>query len=114
MHPHNIKASGSAAADDALVCTAMNVSRANEHLIYVEAGTVDVEVTIDEGLTWTDSGTFPVSVMKLNTTNPSTWALDISAGELAVLIGCFDGVRLRQKGATAASAKISSSFRYNY
>jgi hypothetical protein len=114
-YPHDLKKSGAGVNDNDVVLTTEDVSGCNEHLIRATAGTVDVEVAINDGTvggaTYTDSATFPISVMKLNVTNPSTWSLTIAAGEIAVLVGRFDRVRLRQNGATAAAAHISSYIR---
>ncbi len=108
-HPYDVKKSGSADSDGDLVLTSEDVSAATEHLIRVTDGAVLVEVSIDNGVTWTDSASFPVAVMKLNSSNPSSWALGIAVGELAVLVGCFDRVRLRADG--GASAAHMSSYR---
>lgn len=112
MHPNDLKHSGSADADNAILFETRDVSECPEHTIRVIAGEVDVEVSIDGGATWTDSSAAPVGVMKLSVTNPSTWSLSIAAGEIAVLVGRFDRIRLRQVGDTAAEAQMSSYKNY--
>lgn len=111
-YPNDLKANGTGVADNDLLFTTGDVSSFNEHNIQVTAGSVDIEVAIDEGadsnVQFSDSSTFPIAVMLLNATNPSTWVTQIDAGQIAVLTGRFDRIRVRQKGATGAVARISS------
>lgn len=111
-YPNDFKTVGSGAIDNEVICTTSDVSSCNEHTIQCMTGTIDVEISIDEGqdatLQWSDSGTFPIAVMLLNATNPSTWVTELTAGQFAVLTGRYDRVRLKQKGAPASSGRISS------
>lgn len=115
MHPYSIDQKGTGTTDDDIMVTTENVSSCTEHVIFCSAGAVDIEVAVGEGLlpkgqapAFTDSTAFPIGVMLLNTTAPSTWVTQITTGQAAVLTGRYDRVRVRQNGATASAATISS------
>jgi hypothetical protein len=115
MHPYSTDLKGSGTNDDDIVVTTENVSSCTEHVIFCTAGAVDIEVAIGEALSpkgqlppFTDSTAFPIGVMLLNTTAPSTWVTQITVGQAAVLTGRYDRVRVRQNGAVASAATISS------
>jgi hypothetical protein len=115
-HPTQVKRKGTGVNDNDILLTVSRatplldpINECNEHFIKVTAGVVDVEVTINDGVDWTDSATFPIAVLLQNATDPNTFVTTVSAGQIALLLGHFDGIRLRQNGATAASAHISSN-----
>jgi hypothetical protein len=118
MYPNSIEREGSGAADNDVLFVTEEISKCNEHVIHCTAGSIDIEVSTDEGLstptrpqTFTDSSTFPIALMLLNATNPSSWVTQIDAGQVGVLTGRFDRVRVRQRGVTAATAHLSSYVR---
>jgi len=119
MRPYSIEKDGAlGTGDQSIVLITDNVSYCSEHVIACIAGTLVVEVAVDEqihapngnlnNLEWSDSTVFPIAVMLLNTTTPSTWVTSITAGQRAVLTGRFDRIRLKQSGATASNGHIAS------
>lgn len=111
-HPTQVRRAGVGVNDNDILLTvgpAEDLKECNEHFIQCTAGTVDVEVSIDGGATFTDSATFPIAVLLLNATDPNTFVVSVGAGQLALLLGHFDAIRLRQNGAPASAAHISSN-----
>ncbi|MGH8327778.1 MAG: hypothetical protein ACRET2_13570, partial [Steroidobacteraceae bacterium] len=111
MRPYSLERDGKAGTNAGdVILTTDDVSYCGEHVIACTAGTLVVEVAVDEkihapaepsaaqitALQWSDSSSFPIAVMPLNTTTPSTWVTSITAGERAVLTGRFDRIRLKQ------------------
>lgn len=99
--------SGTGAADNDILFTALNLDPYSTHIIHATAGTVDVEITID-GTNWTDSATNPVALEDAHATAHGTYVLTIAPGKVGIFRGKVSGLRVRQNGATAASAVMGS------
>ena len=94
--------SGSGASDNDLLFTTGEVSMFDSFMLHSSAGAVDVEVLLEVGGTWT---TNPVSIQDLGAES-TTPVLLTAAGTLYGFVGNFHQVRVRQNGATAATAYL--------
>lgn len=99
--------SGTGVNDNDILFAASNLTDYKDHVIHCTVGTVDVEVTVD-AINWTDSATNPIAMEDAHATAHATYVTTITAGKVGILHGKFSGVRLRQNGATAATAKMAS------
>lgn len=79
----------------------------DEHVIHSTAGTVDVEVSVD-GTNFTASGTNPMAMRDAHATASATYVTEVTVGKIGILTGKFHSIRVLQKGATAATAKMGS------
>ncbi len=102
-----LQTTGTGVNDNDILFTQSNLTPYSIHVIHSTAGTVDVEVTVD-GTNWTDSATNPVVLEDAHATAHSTYVATITVGKIGILRGKFSGVRVKQNGATAATAKIAS------
>ena len=91
---------GSAANDDDLLFTATNSLRYDACMLMSTAGAVDVETTLD-GTNWSA----PMSLQDLGATSVDPVVVT-AADRMYAVLGRYMGIRVRQNGATAASASL--------
>lgn len=94
--------SGSAAADNALLFTATGIEWADTFHVMSTVGTVDVEVSLD-GVSWTAAA---IAMQDMGATTSTTFVVVTAVNKVYKFTGKFAGVRVRQAGATAATAHL--------
>lgn len=98
---------GTGVNDNDLLFTQSNMTPYSTHIIHSTAGTVDVEISID-GTNWTTSATDPIALEDAHGTTHGTYVATLTVGKVGIFRGKVSGIRVRQNGATAATAKIAS------
>lgn len=98
---------GTGVNDNDVLFTNTVQSNYDEHVIHATAGTVDVEVSVD-GSAFTASGTNPMAMRDAHATASATYVTEVTVGKIGILSGKYHSIRVLQKGATAATAKMGS------
>jgi hypothetical protein len=93
---------GTGAADNDLLFTTANVQIYGSYTLMSTAGAVDVEVTLD-GATWS---TAALALEDAGSATNTTYVLVTTALRVYRFRGKYTQVRVRQNGATAATAHL--------
>lgn len=101
-------AAASGVNDNDILFTSPDVSEYNTHYIESTVGTVDLEVSLD-GTNWNTAS--PPAVLLHDATAVGTYSLTIGANKIGILNMKVTKFRVRQNGATAATARAASGVR---
>ncbi len=93
---------GTGVNDNDLLFTTGSVEQHSLFQLMSTAGSVDVEVTLD-GTNWS---TAALAMEDQGATAVTTYVVATTAGRMAKFCGIFTAVRVRQVGATAATAVL--------
>ncbi len=94
--------SGTGTNDNDLLFTTSSVEQYGLFQLMSTAGSVDVEVTLD-GANWS---TAALAMEDQGATAVTTYVVATTAGRMAQFRGRFTAIRVRQAGATAATAVL--------